>query len=690
MLETLAAPFVEMMPRRRCCGALSFVLVAWHGRGGGVSHSIIRCVQQFSTHACPRCSLRLVEVSLHSPAIMSSKTLCCFDGTPSFSGLFALSGTDGRIRIYEPPLSSMSPTPKGLNQGSVKVTLKAAAKDISLSDSNVQLCWSRSSKSSSLGTIAVGHASGKISLWDVTRGVSTTIGPSSSVDTSSSSSGSLTPLVTALAFSPDGQTLYAAFAGCHTIDMYDVRTATVRKKIKVFSKDKASLSSEPVSFALTNSGLHIAVYIGGGTIKVLDVESGKKVRKYSVPASSQQGGGLASSVPVLSFSPCGRALVVGPAGVSAAIVLQVGDLNDEDDDGAEPSGSKRVVLSLDSPALSVSFSSSRGSQTSSSSSSFCVVSYLGGATAYADFKGSSPLSSGPDGCVVGARFHAGDAPEGQLLVVRHGSSLGLHPCFETKSLFGSGGAKALLLNAPPPPPDAAFASAEKNKSAGGKRAQDADSVLGPGEKGAGGPSHDLTDVSAAPASGKKARKGSDAADDGATDFGGVDEPSIAERLQSLTQQLDDDSDSEDERESKKSAKSGLTISNSLSSVPRSESLVLVLSQALTSQDESQLEVAFQCHDRSIIETTIAQLNPASVMALLTKLVSRIAKRPARADALGIWIHVLLQQHTSVFLSNELLSRKLGPLKNLLQERCETLPHLLQLDGRLSLLDFDFK
>lgn len=598
---------------------------------------------------------------------MSKPSVCCFDGSPAFGGLFALSGADSRIRIYEPPLASASSSQKGMSQGSLKATLKAAAKDISLSDSNVQMCWYRNHKSTSLGTIAVGHHSGKISVWDVTRGVSSTIAPSSDSSSTSSASGSLVPSITSLALSPDGQTLYATCVGSNTIDMYDVKSATIRKKIKLFSRDKASLLSESVTFALSPSGSSVACYVGGGSLKVLDVETGKKLRKFSVPASQGAAG------TVLAFSPDGRKLLVGPSGVNAVLVCDCGDLSDKkssDDDD------ENVVISLESPVASLSFAPG-------TSSSFAAVCLNGSVHAFADLQGTGKLSSPADG-VVATKFHPDDVSSDRILVARVAEHLGLHACFET---VNSRGMAALSLSR-------SSGDGSGGSDAGkGKRPADAspniNGVLGPGEQGGVGPSQDLTSSS------KKARrKGSDADGeqqqmDEQPEQQGNDEPSIAERLLSLTQQLDDDSDDEEERESRTSKKSAVG-SASGAIVPRAESLVTVLNQALISQDEAQLEVAFQCHDRSIIETTISQLNPASVMTLLTKLVARISKRPSRADALGIWIHVLLQQHTSVFLSNELLSRRLGPLKNLLQERCETLPHLLQLDGRLSLLDFDFK
>ena len=175
-------------------------------------------------------------------------------------------------------------------------------------------------------------------------------------------------------------------------------------------------------------------------------------------------------------------------------------------------------------------------------------------------------------------------------------------------------------------------------------------TLGPGQAGA-----ESLDVNDRPV--KKSKN--TAEDDDA------DEPTIAERLQRLQKVLDQE---DEEEEIKFRPKQATT-----------ESLSHLLQQALSSADDSMLELALDVRDAKVRQHSIDDLAVDQATLLLNKLTARLAKKPSRASALVPWIQLVL-------LSGKIQSSgPLVPLKNLVQERIEVFPQLLQLEGRLSML-----
>ncbi len=213
---------------------------------------------------------------------------------------------------------------------------------------------------------------------------------------------------------------------------------------------------------------------------------------------------------------------------------------------------------------------------------------------------------------------------------------------------------------------------------------------------------------------------------------------IAQRLALLSSELErGDSYSEDEGDddhwrnmvgsggSSTGAASGGLSSSSTKFAARhatSDSLLILLRQALQSNDDAQLEVALQVSDKRVIENSIMALQRESMsmsmadennddgdgdgdsnsdrdgelmIMLLTKLVTRISRKPARAPQLQFWIRtVLVALLSSTSSSGDGLkmgkvqkdvAARLAPLRSMLSERVESLPALLRLEGRLSLI-----
>lgn len=223
-------------------------------------------------------------------------------------------------------------------------------------------------------------------------------------------------------------------------------------------------------------------------------------------------------------------------------------------------------------------------------------------------------------------------------------------------------------------------------------------VLGPGESG--GEAMGLTDKSA-----KKRIKIDGDSDDDGDDFALEDdeaEESIAQKLALLSSELD--RDTEDEEETMKIQN---TVSNKFNiKGATTDSLVILLRQSLMANDDSQLEVALKVSDKRVIENSILGLaNESSdedseeasgeiIIMLLTKLVTRLSRKPARAQTLAFWVRTVLVALISKIGSSEMemgkaekeIASRLGPLKNMLSDRVESLPELLRLEGRLSLLN----
>jgi hypothetical protein len=146
----------------------------------------------------------------------------------------------------------------------------------------------------------------------------------------------------------------------------------------------------------------------------------------------------------------------------------------------------------------------------------------------------------------------------------------------------------------------------------------------------------------------------------------IDDLTIAERLKRLQEVLEEEDDAEDLKVRPKQA--------------TTESLGHLLQQALSSSDEALLEVALDVRDTAKIrQHSIDGLTVEQASLFLQKLTTRLVKRPARAASLVPWIQLLL-------LSGKIQSSDtLIPLNNLVQERIEVFPQLLQLEGRLSMM-----
>ncbi|RYP52705.1 hypothetical protein DL769_010624 [Monosporascus sp. CRB-8-3] len=120
--------------------------------------------------------------------------------------------------------------------------------------------------------------------------------------------------------------------------------------------------------------------------------------------------------------------------------------------------------------------------------------------------------------------------------------------------------------------------------------------------------------------------------------------------------------------------------------PSSASLGTVLTQALRTDDTDLLESCLHTTDLATVRNTIQRLDSTLAGTLLTKLASRMHRRPGRAGSLMTWVQWTLIAHGGALATQPGLSKKLGELHRVLEERSRGLNSLLALKGKLDLLD----
>ncbi|KAI1101415.1 NUC189-domain-containing protein [Jackrogersella minutella] len=120
--------------------------------------------------------------------------------------------------------------------------------------------------------------------------------------------------------------------------------------------------------------------------------------------------------------------------------------------------------------------------------------------------------------------------------------------------------------------------------------------------------------------------------------------------------------------------------------PNLSSLGTVLSQALRTDDADLLESCLHTTDLSTIRNTIQRLDSTLAGTLLTKLASRMHRRPGRAGSLMTWVQWTLVAHGGALATQPGLTKKLSELHRVLEERSRGLSSLLALKGKLDLLE----
>lgn len=168
---------------------------------------------------------------------------------------------------------------------------------------------------------------------------------------------------------------------------------------------------------------------------------------------------------------------------------------------------------------------------------------------------------------------------------------------------------------------------------------------------------------------KKKRAASDTGDTIDTDHGeatdgvlvehDVNEPTMGEKLASITLQDDDKTSSHEMQESPPSAKP-----------PSADSVNILLKQALRADDRALLLDCLYTQDEKVIANSISLLNPSDVLKLLHSLQSIIHSRGSILACALPWLRSLLLQHSTGIMSQE---SSLHALNSLYQVKMRTSP-----------------
>lgn len=115
-------------------------------------------------------------------------------------------------------------------------------------------------------------------------------------------------------------------------------------------------------------------------------------------------------------------------------------------------------------------------------------------------------------------------------------------------------------------------------------------------------------------------------------------------------------------------------------------LTVVLSQALRNNDHTLLETVLTNRDPNDIQNTISKLNSSLAVVLLERLTERITRQQLRFDQMNFWLKWIIIIHGGVLSSMPNMKNQLASLHAVLTKKANTLPRLLELQGRLNMLN----
>lgn len=125
---------------------------------------------------------------------------------------------------------------------------------------------------------------------------------------------------------------------------------------------------------------------------------------------------------------------------------------------------------------------------------------------------------------------------------------------------------------------------------------------------------------------------------------------------------------------------------SLQQLPSGMSLGTVLTQSLRTNDTNLLETCFHVKDLATVRATIERLDSSFTTVLLQRLAERLHSRPGRAGSLMVWIQWTLVAHGGYLAGQPEVMKKLASLHRVVKDRANSLHSLLQLKGKLDMLE----
>lgn len=119
--------------------------------------------------------------------------------------------------------------------------------------------------------------------------------------------------------------------------------------------------------------------------------------------------------------------------------------------------------------------------------------------------------------------------------------------------------------------------------------------------------------------------------------------------------------------------------------PRTDSLVQLLLQGLTSGDSKILNSVLHRADEELIDTTVRKLPVTHVVPLVEHLQKFIKGRGMVGQVHSNWLRSVLQHHTAYLMSNSAAEGMLAGVHTMLEARTRHYHPLMQLKGKLDLI-----
>lgn len=399
--------------------------------------------------------------------------------------------------------------------------------------------------------------------------------------------------------------------------------------------------------------------MASSSVALYDLSSQERQRKFS---------GHPAPVRALCFGPDESGLAFsGARGERHVAVWRLGDKKSSKDSAAAQ------VLSMDDPAVALAAAAG----TDAGSVVCAALTEAGDAYVWRipGDGGKAALVARVrvgSGAVKGARAGAGDTllavrfDSAAALVVAHGSTMG--PSFQRVELPAA---------APKDPLVSLRAAAGKAEEAEQRRKQaaagEAGEVLGADNAGAAVQLRTTAD---------KRRRPEEEEEEEAVDLGEDSAPedegqALGERVAAL--ELEGRSAPAGTR-----AAAGAAAAAAGGPV-RADSLSVLLTQALRSEDRALLERCLSVGNERIIRNTVRRLLPMDAAAFLKAAIERLQSKPARGSQLSHWIRAVLVFHAGYLMAAPGVQPYLTSLYQAIESRLSTYRSLLGLSGRLDLL-----
>eukprot|EP00276_Gloeochaete_wittrockiana_P014514 CAMPEP_0184335700 /NCGR_PEP_ID=MMETSP1089-20130417/4231_1 /TAXON_ID=38269 ORGANISM="Gloeochaete wittrockiana, Strain SAG46.84" /NCGR_SAMPLE_ID=MMETSP1089 /ASSEMBLY_ACC=CAM_ASM_000445 /LENGTH=645 /DNA_ID=CAMNT_0026660507 /DNA_START=59 /DNA_END=1993 /DNA_ORIENTATION=+ len=594
---------------------------------------------------------------------------------------FACVSADNRIKIWDTLTDGLLQQFKQSSQFNAVYTCarwgpraKLASKSIVLSE-----------------TLAMGTQVGTVVYWDITKGeIVHTLGesaPSKKASRKTEAGAALVGAVSDVWFHPTGKSLFATYKENNQVVEFDLSTGNELRRWKAYSS-KSSKGVDAIRVT-TDGNFAITASSNNCSIKVWDMSTLRSVSKFVGHSSSISGLTVSKDNSFLLSSAVDERFLnlwrlnelelltkkktavaaakkgAAKRGEKAQLVLDddetasssssssgggVEDDDDEDDSG-KGKQPKKSYSSKSSPTHS------NISPFHTNGSSYHVLSVTGSCVSVWEYEVDGESSAKP---VSELRLGRSDRQnpiiwadffdETTIIVVR-----GPHfkPHFEKLAYIVDGEfvkkQKASPLNAK----GLLDGGKSSTKKAKGEDEEHDDDVVIP----------NVYDAAAVPTATRERKRKAVV----------TEEKTIEETLMELNEDDEDDKDFE--------------LNDNKNKLPKSDTVITVLLQALKTGDEELLGSCVSVTDERVIHSTVRLLPTRLVLQFLTLIIEKFQLHPKEAPQLIPWIKAVLEVHTAFVmgLPNNKTSFALSGLYHTVDSRLSAFSKLLTLSGRLDLI-----